>query len=1258
MFWGTPSKMESVIEVQSGAIHAANGAVLAFCRRTEVESIETGLSQSFLNKDKPFHRCRSASAYFVLSSRFFRSCGRDPSRRLDIQFLNMAGKGAYMGKTKQLSSPFSSGGGGFRFENQVQATFVTLMLTGGCSPCLPCWPVVKVKLQGRVDGYHTDDLIVFVEKIHEQEQRKLLVQIKHFIDVTRRSTVFGSVIQAAWRDFNDVSLFHRGRDAIALITGPLNRTYTHSVYWLLEHARHTVNAQEFFQHIQKANFISKECKEKLALIRHHLETANDNRAVDDEEVHAFLRHLHLLCYDLDSETGMIRSLFLSYISQFQPSYPEEVWSRISSFVQDWNQHAGTITKENIPEEIWKYFRQKPVAEMPATLLPAARSTNIGWSRHKHATCLARALLLGSWQDDNQDDQKVVSEFLGICYESWRDMGREFLSCSGSPLTLQNGIWNVVNRVELWKQLGERILDSDLDSFGKLALSVLEEPGAAVCGKPPIYSRVLRKGLSEGLAILGCHPEACTHASPGRAESTGTLVIHKLLSSADWGVWVSLEDLLPVLAEASPQQFLDTVRNVLCLTPCPFDELFPKCAQGILESNHLVGLLWALEVLAWDSENLFAVCDILGNLASCDPEGQSGNHPFDSLVAILLPWLPQTNATAAKRLNVVQCLLEDWPDIAWKLLLHLLPQGNQISAGTCRPQWRWAVAEDWKGSVTEAEYARQTLAYAELAVSAAGQKFARCFDLIDRMASLPGTVLDMFLQRLDSQVLQGISEEEKFSVWEHLVTFVRRHREFADASWALPCAVVDRIETTAQNFAPMEPFYNFQGLFKKIFHEQDEDLDQRQQALKRRQEEAVKTLFENNGISCVIRFADAVGVHSLVGECLGSVDNDTIDDILFPAWLDENDTNRLNFLHGFVLRRYACRGWAWCENLNVTSWTLEQKSQFLALLPFNKDIRKHIPEWLHENEDKYWDVVHPYFYRQDDHDDVVAKLILYRRPYAAIVYLYIMHVLKIPVNKSQCIEALLSARYSSEKNGNENRYEIIDIIKFLQKEGDVDIEKLCEIEWSYFDLLDGYTGNVPQTLEHKLAEDPDFFCHIIQLAYKSKKEEYIDIEITEDKEYIAKNAWKLLQRWKIVPGTRSDGHFDADEFKKWFMHVKNECIKSGHIEVALNIIGKVLIYSSDSDGLWIHRAVAEILNDKDNKIMRQGYEYGQINARGVHAVDPEGVQEKELAEKFRMRAEEMENASYFRIAEVMKRVAAHYDREAERCAAEYGKNLDS
>ena len=75
-----------------------------------------------------------------------------------------------MAKKKNLSNPFSTGGGGPHFEAHVQASFVALMLTGGYAPCLPCWPIAEIKLQGKIDGFDTDDLIVVVENANNKER--------------------------------------------------------------------------------------------------------------------------------------------------------------------------------------------------------------------------------------------------------------------------------------------------------------------------------------------------------------------------------------------------------------------------------------------------------------------------------------------------------------------------------------------------------------------------------------------------------------------------------------------------------------------------------------------------------------------------------------------------------------------------------------------------------------------------------------------------------------------------------------------------------------------------------------------------------------------------------------------------------------------------------------------------------------------------------------------------------------------------------
>ena len=80
---------------------------------------------------------------------------------------------------KQQSNPYSTGGGGPNFETRVQAAFAVLMLTGRIAPCLPPFPITKIKLQARYTGVQTDDFIVFAKQPETEQEAKLLVQVKH-----------------------------------------------------------------------------------------------------------------------------------------------------------------------------------------------------------------------------------------------------------------------------------------------------------------------------------------------------------------------------------------------------------------------------------------------------------------------------------------------------------------------------------------------------------------------------------------------------------------------------------------------------------------------------------------------------------------------------------------------------------------------------------------------------------------------------------------------------------------------------------------------------------------------------------------------------------------------------------------------------------------------------------------------------------------------------------------------------------------------
>ena len=212
-------------------------------------------------------------------------------------------------KRKNLSSPFSTGSGGPRFESQVQAYFVVLMLSGGFCPCMPTWPIQKIKLQGKYDGYDTDDLIIFTKSPTIDKDAKLLGPIKHSINISSRNNIFSEVIQAAWNDFKNSEIFREGIDQIALITCPLNNIIIKDVRPILEWARNSENVTDLLKKVNTAKFSSNSKRKKLNAFRTQLKKANKGNEISDNLFWSFLKSFHLLGYDLDISSGLTLSFF-------------------------------------------------------------------------------------------------------------------------------------------------------------------------------------------------------------------------------------------------------------------------------------------------------------------------------------------------------------------------------------------------------------------------------------------------------------------------------------------------------------------------------------------------------------------------------------------------------------------------------------------------------------------------------------------------------------------------------------------------------------------------------------------------------------------------------------------------------------------------------------------------------------------------------------------------------------------------------------
>lgn len=1175
-------------------------------------------------------------------------------------------------KSKQLSNPFSTGGGGSHFEAHVQATFVTLMLTGGFAPCLPCWPIKKIKLQGKFAGYDTDDLIIFVDKLDGNEERKILGQIKHTISITENDKTFGEVIQEAWNDFNNTNLFCRGKDVIALITGPLSSSDINDVRTIFEWARHSENAEELINKVQLANFSSNNKQKKLQAFIKNLQKANNGKSVSGEELFEFLKHFHILGYDLDIKTGVTLSLLHSHIGQFSQDNAHSLWTQIVDEVQAANKNAGTITLDTLPDILKDAFKPKPYEVIPAEFTKSQlEPVQTDWNQLTFAADLAIVNLIGQWDEKCDDDIEFVRQLIKVDYNDWIRKIREILQIPNSPISLKDGLWQVTDRKKLWNELGSRLFDEQLDNFKEFSVAVLTENdpqfdlpvndryAAIIYGKKLKRSAVLRAGIAESLALLGNQPDDlinCTHDKP---EATAALVIRKTFELADWMLWGSINGLLPVLAEAAPDEFLDIVEKTLLENPRLFDELFAQEGDGITGINYLTGTLWALETLAWEEKFLVRVCAILGDLAARDPGGKWGNRPENSLKTILQPWLPQTIAAIEKRKAALIALQREVPEIAWKLLLNLLPNQGGISMGTSKPSWRNSIPIDWKKGVTQKEYWEQVNFYADLAVSMASQDIEKMNEIVGYLDKLSLPSFNKILEHLSSEYVSSKPEEDRLKLWNKLTGFTSRHRLYHDTDWALSSELVSKIEAIAAKLAPENPLDLYHRLFSDrgidLYEDRGSNWEEQRLKLEERRQKAIEEIFGYGGIDSVIRFVESVESPHLVGHSLAAIATTNFDAALLPNFLGSDNIKLKLFISGYVWSRHFKEGIVWVDGLDKSGWTETNLADFLSYLPFCQEAWNRANLWLGDSEREYWDKANANPYGiVGDINYAIDKLIEYGRPFAAIDCLQGMQYDNQPLDSSRRIKALIAALSSKEPSNRMDTYHIIEIIKALQSDQTTDSNDLFRVEWAYLPLLDRYNGASPKTLENRLASDPEFFCEVIRLIYRSKNEDKSEKEGSEQEKAIATNAWQLLHDWRTPPGTRFDGSFCDKEFLHWLEMTKKICTDSGHLDIAYQHIGHVLFYCPpDPQGLWINNNAAKALNDKEAEHMRIGFSSEIFNSRGAHFVDPTGKPERELAEQYRQKADAVENAGFQRFAATLRNRSEYYDRDAERVI--YDKN---
>jgi hypothetical protein len=895
-----------------------------------------------------------------------------------------------------------------------------------------------------------------------------------------------------------------------------------------------------------------------------------------------------------------------------------------------------------------------------------------WAKGKAGYQLRHIALLGGWNDAAVPDKDAITQATGEAYDNWIKFLYPLTREPEPPLILEGGIFKPISRYDTWVQLGVYLTDADLMRFKDAATEILKvndprldlpkdkRPYAGMARDlPPTTSGLLREGIAETLTLLAGQRDSL-RTSAGLADYVAASVVSEVLNTLDWKRWATLSPVLPALAEAAPDNFLDALEQALNAGDAsPIPQLFGQSEDPLFGRTYHTGVLWALEVLAWHADYLSRVTLCLARMVPLPLPANMANNALNSLTSIFLTWLPQTLATVERRYAAVKKLADEYPDTGWKLLMAILPETHQTGSYNPKPVWANWFDKAWTGQVTRHEMMRQIVNYSQLAVSAAVTDTNKLNELVKRWNHLPREAVDQILTYLTSAAFVGRPDAERFIVWEQLVNEVQKHRKYSQADWAMPEPELRKLEEAAAAIEPKSTIVRNQRLFDDYAHHffESDDFDLEEKKLAQSRDNAVREIIASSGLDAVVDVAQRVKMPAELGEALGRIGDPKTDEFLLPAYLLSENIKLINLVRGYVWARYFTAGAKWAEALDVGDWTLKQQATFFSFLPFHAAVWRRAELVLGKDTAEYWKLIYPNpFQAKDDLEEAVKQAIKYGRGDIAVGAINSMRFNKQAISSVLALDAVKALLAHYEKGEHVEQHELLEAIKLLQTSKDIDIEELSKIEFQTLNLLDRFSGAAPVILEKRLASDPNFFHAMVTRAFRSEKISAEESAASGTKDELAGHVFRLLYRWQTPPGAIDNQTLNEDSLKGWIDQVEKLCKESGHWKIAQQLVGTAFVYAPlGVEGLLKHPTAAKILDRADLDDMRRGFTTGLFNLRGVHGYTA-GKEELDLAKTYHEFAEKFDSEGFVQLATALRKLSDSYKRESEREAREnpYGR----
>jgi len=892
-----------------------------------------------------------------------------------------------------------------------------------------------------------------------------------------------------------------------------------------------------------------------------------------------------------------------------------------------------------------------------------------WAKQPEiARSLLPALLAGRWNDECVADQEAIACFAGCDYSKLREILINWSQKPDPPVHLVEHTWTVTAREDTWLLLARHLANEVLGRFASAAHNVLGELDpkfelpvderwlANIHGQELKYSVYLRGGIAETLALMATFSDQCTLATRSGQDWANQIIGAIFGRATDWKLWASLSPVLPLLAEASPEIFLKSVERNLG-TPSPsLIQIFSDSENILIQSSPHTGLLWALEVLAWSPEYLGQSALLLASLARLNPGGKLSNRPLASLREIFLLWHPGTAANPEQRLRVLDLIRHREPNVAWDLMVNLIPGSHNTAFPTHKPEYRdWLHEAD--NPVPFVEISKAVNEIVARLLEDAGTDGVRWRALIELLDDIPKPEFDMVIDRLLAINPEVLGQPNSLQIWEALRQLLSRHLQFPNAKWVLPLVAIDRLRQCYDRFEPEDPIQKKIWLFSYRCSFPEGDISrgrERDEMINQARVQAAEELFDRDGLPMLLELISKAEEAYLVGWAVGKsrILGDQ-DGVILNQILGSTEPAQKMAAFGFLYGRTAIKGQEWLRSLRSSElwgkWTLRQRVDYYLCLPVDKCTLDALSKEDNEIQRLYWlevGINGRGSLETDDCKRVISKLIDSGRMETAIDFtaLYRSKLVDSPRLVANVLESAI--KIAEKVNWSSLAHEVSELLNLLESSTVIERVQLMQFELFFLPLLQNYL-RPPKILYEAFHEYPEFFVQILRWLYPSKND--VSSEPNEEQQIRARIAFNLLQSWRRPPGVNEDESVDSEKLMSWIDQARELARLEGLEDTADYYIGQVLAnYPDGADGAWPHEALRDLIEELRSEKIENGIIAGIYGKRGVvnRSIRGGGSQERDIVERYASFARIMRDR-WPRTALLMKAISSSFESDARR-----------